>query len=182
MYFKKVNCEIRTKLLVELIVNNHPDFAEGSILYNSIINNPKFFDLTHLVEDMMAKNSGNQYIFTDEAHQDFDDGSECKTGTLYINQKMSKAEITNVKTKSGVLKKGAIRAVVLNPKLEKLHFVFIPKKSLKDIMTNAYGETKVSSSAFLSYTLKEDSFSKFFKKYGIIEFDTFKELAMEPNH
>ena len=183
-YYQKVNCDIRTKLLVELVINNHPDFAEGTILYQSIISNPNFFNLTHLVEDMMAKNSNDQYIFTDEPHQDYSDESECKTGTLHIFDKIGcgQAEISNVKTSAGVLKKGAIRAVVLNPKLKKLHFVFIPKKALRDIMTTRDGEIKTKSSALLTYTIADDSFSKFFKKYGIIEFNTFKELAMEPNY
>ena len=179
-YYDKVNTDIKLKLYVELILKNHPDFAEGTPFREALVQKPQVFNIEHLIEDMMAINSGGQYNFIDGIHEDFDDGSECKTGTLHLNG-ISSAEITNVKSQNGVLKKGAVRCVVLNPRLKKLHFVFIPKKALLDLMTTKNGTIKKSKSAWLKYTDKKDSFDRCFQKYGITEFDTFKELAMEKN-
>ena len=180
-YYDKVNTDIKIKLYVDLILDNHPEFSEGTALRQALLAKPQVFNVEHLIEDMMAINSDGQYDFIDGIHEDFDDGSECKTGTLHLNG-LASAEISNVKSKSGVLKKGAVRCIVLNPRLEKLHFVFIPKNALLDLMTTKNGDVKKSSSAWLKYTEKTDSFEKCFNKYGIIEFDTFKELAMEVNH
>lgn len=179
-YHDKVNTDIKLKLYVELIIENHPDFAEGTSFHKALIQKPQVFNIEHLVEDMMAINSGGQYEFNDGIHEDFTDESECKTGTLHLNGH-TKAEISNVKSQNGVLKKGAVRCVILNPRLKKLHFVFIPKKALLNLMTTKEGTIKKSKSAWLAYTNKKDSFARCFKKYGITEFDTFKELAMEKN-
>ena len=129
-----------------------------------------------IVEEMFELNCDGQYKFNDGIHEDFTDKSEAKTGTLHANGQSSTAEITNVRSANGVLKHGAIRCVMLNPRLKKLHFLFIPQASLRMIMANR----KKTKSAMLRYNKKKEQFTTL-EKYGIIELDSFKELAMEAN-
>lgn len=180
-YYDKCNSSIRDRLLAELIIENHESFAKGSPAAELILKNPEFFNFTGLVEDMMARCSDGKYNFIDGIHEDFDDGSECKTGTLHVSAQGSTAEISSVKSKTGVLKKGGIRCVVLNPILEKLHFFFIPQASLLKLMTTKKGTIKKSNSAWLRYDKNKNVFTTI-KKYGIIELKSFKELAMMENH
>jgi len=181
-YYNKINCDLRTRLFTDLIVQNHPNFQLGSSLYDSLMENPAYFNFTHIIEDMMAVLSEGQYEFTNGIHEDYSDSSECKTGTLHISEasNFSSAELTNVRSQDGTLKKGAIRAVVLNPILEKFHFFFIPKDSVYRMMHTQYGDPKASRSLWLQYNMKRNVFSTV-DKYDFVEYNTFKELAMEKN-
>jgi len=175
-YYGRRNTDLKYQLYKELIAKNHPKFAKGSPLREAIIEFPEMFNIEHLVEQALALNSDGQYKFNDGIHEDFDDRSEAKTGTVHANgDSAAIAEITNVRSSKGVLKHGAIRCVILNPRLEKLHFLFIPQTSLQIIMAN----TKKLAMR-IAYNKKEERFTTL-EKYGIIEFQTFKELAMEPN-
>lgn len=180
-YYGKINCDLRTQLFVELILENHPNFCDGSALREALLENPKFFNVEHIVESMMSECSEGQYDFNDGIHEDFTDGSECKTGTLYVKGDTSTAEITSVRSKKGILKKGAIRCVVLNPVLEKLHFILVPQSSVVKMMTKADGSPKSNKSLWLRYNKKQNRFAIPVDKYGCIEYNTFKELAMEKN-
>ena len=181
-YYAKVNTDIRRALFTELILENHPAFYEGSSLSLSLKSNPAFFNMEHIIESMMAECSNGQYEFNDGIHQDYTDESDCKTGTLYANKGSSTtaAEISNVRSNDGVLKKGAIRAVIINPILKRNHFFFIPKTVVEILMTKKTGEQKKNRSICLRYDKISNKFSTI-DKYGIIEYDTFKELAMEKN-
>jgi len=181
-YYDRINCDVRTRLYVELILENHPKFAEGTALRESLMDNPNFFNIEHLVEDMLAECSEGQYEFNDGIHEDFTDGSEAKTGTLYVKGNTSTAEITSVRSKFGVLKKGAIRCVVLNPILEKLHFILVPQASVIKMMHTAQGKPKSNPSLWLRYDKKLNTFRIPIDKYGCVEYNSFKELAMQPNH
>ena len=176
MYYEKVNTDLRLKLYTVLILENHPDFAKGTPFRQALIKSPGRFNIEFLVEEMFELNCDGQYKFNDGIHEDFTDESEAKTGTLHANGQTSVAEITNVRSANGVLKHGAIRCVMLNPRLKKLHFLFIPQASLKMIMANR----KKTKSAMLRYNKKKEQFTTL-EKYGIIELDSFKELAMEAN-
>jgi hypothetical protein len=181
-YYDKINCDLRARLFTSLIVENHPSFKQGSVLYEAIVGNPTYFNFTHIIEDMMSVCSEGQYKFTNGIHEDYSDSSECKTGTLHLSEasNFSSAELTNVRSQDGTIKNGAIRAVILNPILEKLHFFFIPKKSVHRMMHTMYGEPKSSRSLWLRYNTKSNRFSTV-DKYGFVEYNTFKELAMEKN-
>jgi len=181
-YYGRINCDLRTRLYAELILENHPKFAEGTPLHESMIENPNFFNMEHIVEDMLAECSDEQYEFNNGIHEDFTDSSEAKTGTLYVKGNTSTAEITSVRSKFGVLKNGAIRCVVLNPVLEKLHFIFVPKASVIKMMHTADGYPKSNTSLWLRYDKKLNTFRIPVDKYGCIEYNSFKELAMETNH
>jgi hypothetical protein len=176
-YYDRTNCELRTRLWVDLILENHPKFAEGTQLRESLLKNPEFFNLHHVIESMMAQCSNGQYEFNNGIHEDYTDESECKTGTLYVYEKNAFAEITSVRSKFGVLKHGAIRCVVLNPVLEKLHFIFIPKAAVQSMM----GKNK-KTSLNLRYDTKLNLFRVPVDKHGCVEYNTFKELAMEKNY
>jgi hypothetical protein len=175
-YYERTNCEVRTRLWIDLIIENHLSFAEGTQLRESLLSNPEFFNLHHVIESMMSQCSIGLYEFNDGIHEDFTDGSECKTGTLYIYENSAFAEISSVRSKSGVLKHGAIRCVVLNPILEKLHFIFIPKAAVQSMM----GKNS-KRSLDLRYDKKLNRFRVPIDKHGCVEYNTFKELAMEVN-
>ena len=179
MYYEKRNTDLKLKLYANLIVTYHPIYSK-SPFKEAILERPGDFNIEHLVEQSFELNSEGQYKFIDGTHMDYDDESDAKTGTLHINGKTSSAEITSVKSKDGVLKKGAIRAIVLNPILEKLHFLFIPTDAVNKIMHTKNGKLKTTNSIWLRYNKKINEFTTL-KKYGIIECNSFKELAMEIN-
>lgn len=174
-YYGKTNCDIRQDLFIDLFVENNDPLVQkyGEECYRDFA--PRI-NLTNTVEELLALNSEGQYKFIDGAHEDFDDGSEAKTGTIYVYEKgTSLAEITNVRSKDGVLKKGALRVVLLDPFVGKLLFLFIPQWKVKEIMSNTTG-----TSMKLTYNKNKKALSGP-KMNGIIQFETFKELAMEPN-
>lgn len=177
-YYERTNTDLRSRLLVDLILENNPKFAEGTQLRNALVEHPNFFNLHHLVEDTMAACSDGLYEFNDGIHEDFTDESECKTGTLYVYENdTSFAEISSVRSKSGVLKKGAIRCVVLNPVFEKLQFILVPKASVLSMMSK-----NKKTSLCLTWNKKQQRFTAPIDKHGCIEYNSFKELAMEANH
>jgi trehalose-6-phosphate synthase len=178
-YYDRVNTELKQKLYAQLVIENHPIYG-SSPFKEAILERPADFNLEHLVEQMMAANSGGLYEFNDGIHEDFTDESECKTGTLHTNGSMASAEITNVRSQDGVLKRGAIRAVILNPMLEKLHFLFIPKEAVQKCMHTRKGTPTVSRSLWLRYNKVKKQFTTL-EKYGIIEHSNFRDLAMEKN-
>ena len=90
------------------------------------------------------------------------------------------AELSSVRSHDGVLKKGAIRAVVVNPDTEKLHYFFIPKDVVKTMMTTKEGKQKVNRSLWIRYNTKKKLFTSV-EKYCIIEHNNLKDVAMEKN-
>lgn len=177
-YYEKVNTDLKLKLLAECVVENHPVYKE-SPFREAVLQRPADFNLEHLIEQSFALCSDGLYEFNDGIHEDYTDESECKTGTLHLKSSNA-AEITNVRSKDGVLKKGAIRAVVVNPDLEKLHYFFIPKAVVKTMMTTKEGKPKVNSSLLIRYSPKKKLFTSV-EKYGIIEHNNLKDVAMEKN-
>lgn len=178
-YYDRVNTELKQKLYAQLIVDNHPIYGK-SPFKEAITERPADFNLEHLVEQMMALNSEGAYQFNDGIHEDFTDESECKTSTLHANGTSAAAEITNVRSHDGVLKRGGLRVVVLNPVLEKLHFMFIPKEAVVKCMHTKNGKPKASRSLWLRYNKAKKQFTTL-EKYGIMEHSNFKDLAMEKN-
>lgn len=176
-YYEKVNTDLKLKLLAECVVENHPVYKE-SPFREAVLQRPADFNLEHLIEQSFALCSDGLYEFNDGIHEDFTDESECKTGTLHLSA--NAAEITNVRSKDGVLKKGAIRAVVVNPDLEKLHYFFIPKAVVENMMTTKEGKPKVNPSLWIRYSSKKKLFTSV-EKYGIIEHNNLKDVAMEKN-
>jgi len=181
----KNNISLKNKLLAELIANNNSKFRKDRKLKTELLNNPSRFNLTGLIEETMADCSDGAYEHYPEEnkpHEDHTDGTDTKTGTLYIYETQAFAEISNVRSDNGVLKSGALRCVVLNPRLEKLHYVFVPKKAVHSMMHTKAGDPTKSKSAKFTYTAREESFRNFFETHGIIEVSTFKQLAMIDNH
>ncbi len=174
-YYPKTNSDLKKKLYVELLLEYHPIYSTSPNREN-LMERPGDYNIEHLVEQLFEYNCEGQYKFTDGIHEDFSDESECKTGTLHANGQASSAEITNVRSPAGILKKGSIRAVILNPILKKLHFFFIPKTATEKLISNR----TTGKSMWLHYNKKKNEFTTL-DKYGIIEFNTIKELAMEPN-
>ena len=176
-YYAKKNTDLRMDLMTELVLENHPIYSK-SPFREAIIERPADFNMTHLVEQMMACNSNDAYIFIDEIHHDNSDMSDTKTGTLHVSENFCSAEISSVRSKSGVLKTGAIRAVILNPILNKFHFLYIPSDAIHKKMHTKRGTPTKSASMWIKYNKKKNQFTKL-ETYGIIEFQTFKELAMK---
>tara|TARA_Y100000022_G_C13055467_1_gene286376 strand:+ start:33 stop:587 length:555 start_codon:yes stop_codon:yes gene_type:complete len=179
MYYKKQNTDLKLELYSKLIVECHPIYSK-SPFKEALLERPADFNIEHLVEQAFEYNCEGRYKFNDGIHEDYDDGSDAKTGTLHINGQASKAEISSVKSKDGTLKNGSIRAIVLNPILKKLHFIFVPKDSLYKAMHTKNGKLKVSNSLWIRYNKRKNEFTTL-KNYGIIECNSFKELAMEIN-
>jgi hypothetical protein len=107
-YYDKVNTDLRLKLFTQLIIENHPSFCEGSSLRAALLETPSFFNIEHIVETMLEACCDGQYKFNNGTHEDFTDGSDSKTGTLYTKGDASTAEITSVCSKDGVLKKAEL--------------------------------------------------------------------------
>ena len=178
-YYEKVNTNLKLKLMADCVVENHPVYKE-SPFREAVLQRPADFNLEHLIEQSFALCSNGLYEFNDGIHEDFTDESESKTGTLHLSAKSSSAELSSVRSHDGVLKKGAIRAVVVNPDLEKLHYFFIPKDVVKTMMTTKEGKPKVNRSLWIRYNTKKKLFTSV-EKYGIIEHNNLKDVAMEKN-
>lgn len=176
-YYDKINTDLRSRLQAECVIENHPVY-KNSPWREAILERPRDFNLEHLIEQCFSLQSEGAYNFNDGIHEDYDDESECKTGTCYPEIRF--AEITSVRSKEGVLKRGAIRAVVLNPHLGKLHYFFIPKDVVKTMMTTKEGKAKKNKSLFLRYNKNKKLFTSV-EKYGIIEHNNLKDVAMEKN-
>ena len=176
-YYDKINTDLRSKLLAECVIENHSVYKE-SPWREAILERPKDFNLEHLIEQCFSLQSEGAYNFNDGIHEDYDDESECKTGTCY--PEIQQAEITSVRSKDDVLKRGAIRVVMLNPHLEKLHYFFIPKDVVETMMTTKDGKPKKNKSLILRYNKNKKLFTSV-EKYGIIEHDNLKDVAMEKN-
>ena len=94
---------------------------------------PMEYNVPRMVERAMAKIGG--YLYVDEAHCDFLDGSDGKTATITRNpQKKTHPNfhtltITNTISQGGTVK-GDLRVVVYNDVTEQLEYFFIPKSDI----------------------------------------------------
>lgn len=160
---------MRKNLLATLITDNHPVFKEEP-MKSILLANPEYFNVEHLVEATMAHVGG--YDFVDANHYDFSDGSECKTGTIYQYPTTQFGEVSSCRSKAGTIKTGPVRAIMINPVEEKLHYIYIPNEVLVEKLS------KNNRSSFrLSYSKKTKDFTNYCVNHGCIEFDTFEELA-----
>jgi predicted N-acyltransferase len=179
------NSKLREKLYSQIISENYSEY-KCPIKSAALLKSPDDYNLPRLIEKMMADLSDDKYNFVDMAHYDFDDFSEMKTAT--IRRRIQRngtyaylARITNVKSKGNNLKSGGIRIVITNPFHNKLHFLFVSKASVYKLMHTKHGKLKEQTDMEFSFCL-ENGFAQPKDKYGIIEFDTVKELAMIENH
>ena len=182
MYYERVNTENKYRKLAELVCDYHPDFAEGTVHNAAIKADPKIYNMEYLIEKCFEFASEGAYTFIDGAKKDFTDGSDSKTSTIYTSQKYPQAEITSVRSKAingvaGNLKEGALRCVIYNPELDKLHFVFVPKTTLDLLMSSVSAK---KTSLHMTWNRKKNAFTNK-KTDDFIEFNSFKELAMEAN-
>ena len=96
---------------------------------------PMEYNIPRMVERAMAKIGG--YLYVDEAHCDFLDGSDGKTATI-TRQPMDEESrknthqltITNTISQGGTVK-GDLRVVVYNDVTEQLEYFFIPKSDIR---------------------------------------------------
>ena len=96
---------------------------------------PMEYNIPRMVERAMAKIGG--YLYVDEAHCDFLDGSDGKTATI-TRQPMDEESrknthqltITNTISQGGTVK-GDLRVVVYNAVTDQLEYFFIPKSDIR---------------------------------------------------
>jgi hypothetical protein len=119
-------------LLKECVYPYHKLFKKPEIL-----NHFKKFPMTlenmaqKLTEEAMAHASRGKLKWNDGDHEDYTDGSDQKTGTCRaprINSPTGGTEISNVVNQYGVLKNGAIRAIIYNKLTNSLDYFYFPKK------------------------------------------------------
>ena len=95
---------------------------------------PLEYNVPRMVERAMAKIGG--YLYVDEAHCDFLDGSDGKTATIRENSHdkdyphFHKLAITNTISQGGTVK-GDLRVVVYNAVTDQLEYFFIPKSDIR---------------------------------------------------
>ena len=98
------------------------------------LDDPMEYNIPRMVERAMAKIGG--YLYVDEAHCDFLDGSDGKTATITRNpQKKTHPNfhtltITNTISQGGTVK-GDLRVVVYNAVTDQLEYFFIPKSDIR---------------------------------------------------
>ena len=182
MYYDRVNTENKYKKLAELVCEFHPDFAEGTVHNAAIKADPKIYNMEYLIEKCFEFASEGAYTFIDGAKKDFTDGSDSKTATIFTSGDSWQCQITSVRSKAingvaGNLKEGALRCVIYNPHFDKLHFLFVPHTTLSLLMSKVRA---AATDLFFTWNLKKESFvCRATNDY--IEFNSFKELAMEAN-
>lgn len=113
-------------LMVDIIAYYHPDFVQSDDLQKLGVSKPHIFKVEHLIEECMA--AVGPYTFTDGAHEDFSDGTECKTAsTWYVSANREAGEISNVVTAGGSKKAGDIRCVIYINYTGDLKYYYLPK-------------------------------------------------------
>lgn len=165
----------KTVTLFKEIVNKyHPSFS-GKEKLEEVIRFPKIYNIEHLIELTMAY-VGN-YEFTDRAHFDFSDGSECKTASIAYNptapgRNTYKVEISNMVSPGGTQKSGNIRVVVYNPHGKSVKYYFIPNNMIHSLNINYHPTTNVGRVVATWNSIKDS-----IQKLDVYEVKTFEELA-----
>jgi hypothetical protein len=92
-----------------------------------------------LTEEAMAHASKGRYKWTDDDGEDYDDGSDQKTGTMKPTRPHGggMGEIAGLSTDAGHPKNGAIRAIIHNQHTKKLDYFYFPKSLWYSQSTNA---------------------------------------------
>jgi len=120
-----------TLLMEQIIVKFHPQFKESTQLQDLGLLRPEIFNVEMLVEECLA--ACGPYELSRGCHQDFSDGSDCKTASIRREPNKPgtashKGEISGVQTSAGVVKLGALRCVVYNPCENNLLYFYLPKE------------------------------------------------------
>ena len=120
-----------TVLMQEVIVNYHPQFSDNIQLREIGMLRPEIFKVEMLIEECLA--AWGPYDLVRGDHQDFSDGSDCKTASIRSEPVKSgrashRGEISGVQTSAGVVKQGALRCVVYNPCENNILYFYLPKE------------------------------------------------------
>lgn len=150
-----------TTLFEQIVHKYHPDFKSPALLHQ-VRQHPRIFNIEHLIELTMAEVGG--YKFIDAEHCDFDDGTECKTGSVSPNPvkfgySSHRLEISNVISSGGKIKSGDIRIVLYNPVKGGVDYFYIPQYRLASIGINRHPTTKMGR-IFASYNREKDYIPK----------------------
>ena len=108
---------------------------------------------------------------------DFTDKSDCKTGSIFLDEKGNENKRTYVgaidglsaRNRTGTLtpKPGAIRAIIYNPYIEELWYYFFPRNVWIELAQNNRNDMRFNWNPNKNYI----------KKLHGYEVDTFKDLA-----
>lgn len=165
----------KTKTLFRNIVNKyHPDFKSKRML-DQVEKNPQIFNIEHLIELTMAEVGG--YKFIDADHCDFDDGTECKTGSISPNpvkagRNTYRLEISNIVSPGGHIKEGDVRVVIYNPHTKSQTYYYIPQNELESVGINYHPTTGIGR-IFATWNCITNKIPKL-EPYKV---DSFEELA-----
>jgi len=166
-----------TLMMQKIIFAYHPLFKTDLKLQTYALNDTEIFNVERLVEQSMAEASCGAYDFIDGSHEDFSDGTECKTASIRQNASKSSSancnthngEISNVSTAGGNQKSGAIRCVIYNPHFHELQYYFIPKSWWAYNVTR-HPTTGVGKIVF-SYNRSNNTIAKL-DKFKVLDFST----------
>ena len=118
------------RLMKDIINIYHPEFSKSTDLQQYGLDNPQHFKVEHLIEECMA--AVGPYTFINGSHQDFSDGTDCKTASISCNPtklygNSYRGEIGNVETSGGGQKIGDLRCIIYNPHKDELKFYYLPR-------------------------------------------------------
>lgn len=169
----------KIRIMTDVIMPHNKWYRDNS---KYVLNNITDFNIPTLVEKTIAKLGGHKVV--DEYGYDLSDGSEIKTCSVSTFWKINKngnkykgyiGQITNVATRIGTLKNGALRVVVYNQFTDEVRYFFLPHKVWTKF--NLYKKSSGQSSIKFSYSLYDDTFSAI----SDYEVDNVKELAKAVN-
>lgn len=140
----------------EIILNYHPrlknldDNFQRDDLF--IILSPEDFRTDQLVEETISHVGGIEH--TPEVGRDHGDDSDTKTVSMNLKTpKRGRVEITGVEKKIG-----ALRIVIFNPIVQRLHYMFLPFESWNANMQNAAGSNRLKKRIVFYYDIERDRY------------------------
>jgi hypothetical protein len=169
-------CKNKT-ILEEIVLPVLTDMFPTQTSRKLALKHPNAYNVEHLVE--LAMSSLGDYKFIDGEHEDFTDGTDCKTASISRNpakpgQNSYRLEISNIVGASGNEKSGDLRVVLYNPHKEgkdRLEYYYVPK-SVWIENVNRHPTTGVGR-MFATYNIQKD----YIPKLQECRVDTFEELS-----
>ena len=164
-------------LLQECVYPHHKMFKNTEVRNHLVKYEKTLANLAQkLAEEAMAHASKGAYEWTDGDGEDYNDGSDQKTGTMKPVRPGGggQGEIAGLSTEAGHAKNGAIRAIIHNQYQERLDYFYFPKSLWYGQSTNApNGKLRLR----FSYSGIKDEYVWWAEQYRVSSFEELSRIC-----
>ena len=167
----------KEELLLEECVYPHHDIFKLEEVSTHLRKHQKTLEnlAQKLAEEAMAHASDGVLSWTDDAHEDYADGSDQKTGTVHPKGSSGggSLEVSGLSTQAGTYKNGALRIIAYNKIKGRLDYFYMPKEVW---YYNRQFTNKNIARLIISYSGIQDSYVWWAQKCKV---RSFKELSQK---